>query len=229
MIDESRERITASLGEDEVVLDVGGGGRPFARADLVLDIMPYEDRGLYGEPDPERERFDVDGWLVRDICDREPFPFADNEIDFSVCSHTLEDIRDPIWVCSELSRISKRGYVEVPSRLQEQSYGVHGPWVGWSHHRWLIDRVGDRLEFVGKPAVLQARQDFAFAEEFGARLSPRERIEAVFWDDRIEARERVFLDGPSLDAYLGGLIATHGGHSRAASSRGRFRWLRRRG
>ena len=59
-----------------------------------------------------------------------------------ICSHTLEDVRDPIWVCSEIQRVAKAGYIEVPSRLEEQSYGFQGPWVGWGHHHWLIEVHG---------------------------------------------------------------------------------------
>ncbi len=60
---------------------------------------------------------------MRDICDHEPYPFGDQEFDFVICSQTLEDVRDPIWVCSEINRIGKAGYIEVPSRLEEQSWG----------------------------------------------------------------------------------------------------------
>jgi hypothetical protein len=36
-----------------------------------------------------------------------------------ICSHTLEDIRDPLWVCSEMIRIGKAGYIELPRGLQK--------------------------------------------------------------------------------------------------------------
>jgi len=127
----SRERVEALPGGARV-LDVGGWAAPLARADSVLDIMPWETRGLYGDADPAAERFDAQTWVQRDICSREPWPFADGAFDFVVCSHTLEDVRDPIWVCCELSRVARAGYVEVPSRLVEQSRGVQGDWVGWA-------------------------------------------------------------------------------------------------
>ena len=72
--------------------------------------MPYETRGLYGRDGPDGpERFSADTWVQRDICDREPYPFEDEQFDFVVCSHTLEDVRDPIWVCDEMVRVAKRG------------------------------------------------------------------------------------------------------------------------
>src|SRR5437763_12138274 len=143
VLESTAQRLLGMLSEEAVVLDVGGWADPFERADWVLDVMPYETRGLYERegwtaPRPrDDERFTQATWVQRDLCDRSPFPFADNQIDFAICSHTLEDLRDPVWVCSELARVAKAGYVETPSRLEEQSWGVSGPWVGWPHHRWL--------------------------------------------------------------------------------------------
>src|SRR3954454_24781297 len=132
MLPASTERLLATLPDDALVLDVGGWAMPFARADWVLDLMPYETRGLYGYEQGDRagERFSAQRWVVRDMCDHEPWPFAGDQFDFAICSHTLEDIRDPISVCRELQRVAKAGYIEVPSRVEEQARGVQGDWVG---------------------------------------------------------------------------------------------------
>src|SRR5581483_7473113 len=124
MLDSSRARLLELLVDDALVLDVGGAASPFARADWVIDLLGYEQRGLYGPPpDPAAERFSADTWVQRDICAREPWPFSTRQFDFSICSQTLEDVRDPVFVCNELMRVSRAGYIEVPSRLEEQSYG----------------------------------------------------------------------------------------------------------
>jgi hypothetical protein len=207
----SAERIKSLLSDDDVVLDVGGWARPFSRADWVLDLMPYESRGLYGERDPDPERFTPGTWIQRDICAREPWPFGDEEFDFAICSQTLEDVRDPIWVCSELVRVAKAGYIEVPSRLEEQSYGVHGPWVGWSHHRWLVDVSPEGVEFVFKPHLLQGRKECYFTGEFGAGLSDEERVQTLFWTGAFSFRERIFMEADELDRYLAAFVAGHAG------------------
>ncbi len=210
MLQSSRERILELVGDADLVLDVGGGASPFARADWVLDLMAYGDRGLYGPPpDPAAERFGEDTWVQRDMCGRERWPFHDNQFDFVVCSHTLEDIRDPLLVCEELTRVARAGYIEVPSRLEEQSFGVHGPWVGWSHHRWLIDIDGDTITFVHKPHVLHARASDHFPAGFHATLSDQQRVLQLWWEGTFEYRERIFLDAPSLDSYLSEFIAQH--------------------
>lgn len=209
MLESSVRRILNQLAANDVVLDVGGWGKPFARADWVLDLMPYETRGLYGrDGDQEDERFSTDTWIRRDICSREPYPFADNAIDFAICSHTLEDVRDPLWVCSELSRIAKAGYIEVPSRLEEQSYGFQGPWVGWGHHHWLIEVTGGRLEFVFKHHVLHGRASDHFPLEFWEGLSEEERVVSLWWNESIDAIERVFMTPEELDPYLSDFVAS---------------------
>ena len=195
------------LAEDALVLDVGAWASPFARADWVLDLMPYETRGLYGEASAGAERFSADTWVVRDICDREPWPFGDETFDFAVCSHTLEDVRDPVWVCAELSRVAKAGYVEVPSRLEEQCLGVHGPFVGWSHHHWLIDVVDGELEVVFKPHVLHAMSAYRFPPEVAARLTAEERVTTLFWSQAVRCRERLLYESEELGDYLTSFVS----------------------
>ena len=75
--------------------------------------------------------------------------------DFSICTHTLEDLANPQLVCSQLSRISKAGYVAIPSKYREFSrfeaelYGQM--YRGYMHHRWIFS-IRDN-EFIGFPKV----------------------------------------------------------------------------
>ncbi|MEX2195976.1 MAG: methyltransferase domain-containing protein [Thermoleophilaceae bacterium] len=209
MLASSRRRILERLTDSEVVLDVGGWAKPFPRADWVLDLLPYETRGLYGydrESDAEEERFGADTWVQRDICDHSPWPFSDDQFDFAVCSHTLEDVRDPVWVCRELQRVARAGYIEVPSRLEEQSYGIQGPWVGWGHHHWLTEIAGGRVQFVFKHHILHGRESFRLPRAFWAALSPEERVESLWWEGAFEVGERVFVDPDELEGYLERLV-----------------------
>jgi methyltransferase family protein len=225
MLDASLKRIQKQLADDQKLLDVGGWGKPFNRADWVLDLMPYETRGLYGSDGDGPERFTADTWIVRDICDAEPWPFADDEFDFVICSHVLEDVRDPIRVCSELARVAKAGYVEIPSRLEEQSYGFQGPWVGWGHHHWLIDVEGDSIDFVFKHHVLHGRDSDHFPAWFQPTLTAEERVEQVWWDGSFNFRERVIIEPEELDAYLADFVTKElaARSDRAPSTSGRLR------
>src|SRR4051794_30158892 len=211
MLDASAQRILDTTPADALVLDVGGGVKPFNRADWIMDALPYEERSSQGSigPEPEPERFSEQTWARRDFCDREPWPFADKQFDFAICSHTLEDVRDPIWMCSELNRVATAGYIEVPSRLEEQTYGFQGPWTGWSHHRWLIDVADDSVTFVHKSAVVE-REGSHFPPEFRETLSPEERVSNLFWEGSFDYAERLFWDPVEFDAYLAEPVLARG-------------------
>jgi hypothetical protein len=209
MLPASVKRVLAELPGDAVILDVGGGAQPFTRADWVMDALPYERRGELGQVGPAEQRFSEATWVMRDFCDRAPWPFADGQIDFAICSHTLEDVRDPIWMCAELNRVAKAGYIEVPSRLEEQSYGFQGPWSGWSHHRWLIDvdQDGADIQFVHKPHMVNGRDADRFPKEFRNRLSTEERVQTLWWSGSFSYRERLFWNSAELDAYTSDFVA----------------------
>lgn len=231
MLPESRERIVASLGDEDKLLDVGGWADPLERADWVIDLMPYATRGLYGREGwgPARsaaaERFSEATWVQRDVCDRTPWPFEDDSFDFVVCSHTLEDVRDPLWVCSELARVGRAGYVEVPSRLEEQSWGVAGPCVGWWHHRWLIDVDSTSLQFVFKPHSIHTMPAAFFPPGFAAELTAVERVASTWWTGGFEFSERIFVED-SIDQYMSELVQRE--LARRGSRRRGPRGLRRR-
>jgi methyltransferase family protein len=206
----ARRRILDTVPDDALVLDVGGWAVPFPRADWVLDLGAYETRGEWGyEGERSAERFTAETYVQRDICDREPWPFADAQFDFAICSHTLEDVRDPVWVCSELSRVAKAGYVEVPSRLQEQSWGVQGEMTGWSHHHWLIEVVDGGLEFLFKSHLVHSPGYHLPAFPDGAEATTH-----LWWEGTLEARERISLDPYVVDADLRDFVTANGGATR---------------
>ncbi len=190
-------RVIAAIRPDDTVLDIGGWARPFNRATHVLDAEPYETRGWLGLPAQggDREHFTAATWTRRDICDHAPYPFADDSVDFVICSHVLEDVRDPLWVCAEMIRIGKRGYVEVPSRIAETCRGVEPGQVGWSHHRWLIDIRDDRITFLLKYHTIHSHWRFSFPARFWHGLDEARRVEWLFWEGRFEYEERT-IHGP---------------------------------
>jgi SAM-dependent methyltransferase len=209
MLEASRERILRELPDAATVLDVGGWAKPWHRADWVIDLMPYETRGLYGGDGDSgaAERFDEGRWVQRDICDHEPWPFAGDQFDFVVCSHTLEDVRDPVRVCDEIQRVGRAGYIEVPSRLEEQTFGIEGPWAGWGHHHWLIDIGPAEITFVFKHGVVHGRRDEQFPAGFSDSLTAEERVQTLWWEGGFDSRERVMIGPEEIDRYLAEFVA----------------------
>ena len=46
-------------------------------------------------------------------------PFRDKEFDFVIASHVAEHVEDVSYFLNELSRVGKQGYIEVPTRLED--------------------------------------------------------------------------------------------------------------
>lgn len=178
--------ILAALNSSDVVLDIGGWASCFNRANWVMDTGTYETRNFFGTRPSlggEREFFSKDSWIVRDVCDRRPYPFKDKEVDFVVCSHTLEDLRDPLWVCNEMIRIARRGYIEVPSRLIETCRGVEGRHAGHCHHRWLIDIHGSHIRFLSKFHTINSDPLCSLPSRHQFSLKPQDRVQWLLWTD----------------------------------------------
>jgi hypothetical protein len=177
VLPQAAERIRTELAKEDEVLQVGGVAKPFGRADWVLDARPYDERGVA----EGRERFASRTWLVRDICAREPWPFEDDRFAFAVCT-TLATMRDPIGVCAELSRVARAGYVELPAVEAELAGG---------DARWLCDVDHGELVFVHKSPAVAADPRAKVPPRWHAKLEAPERVLALFWQDRIPARERL--------------------------------------
>lgn len=218
MFAESDKEILSRLKPTDVVLDIGGWACPFNRANYILDSEPYATRGYYktvGLPASQggdREYFTPDTWIQRDICDREPYPFADKFFDFVMCSHVLEDIRDPLWVCSEIMRVGKRGYIEVPSRLAESCRGWESDRIaGLTHHRWLIDIDGEKshIRFLHKHHMIHSERRFACPRSFFRTLSDRQKVTWLFWDTTFSTSETNLHGISNIATELAGFVRTH--------------------
>ena len=126
---------------DEFVLDIGPGHSPLPRANASVDFV------------------DVPGLEVIK-CDlaTERLPYADKEVDFVYARHILEDMYNPFHLIKEMSRVAKRGYLEIPSPMAEIGRGVDGgapPFRGYHHHRWIGWTFGKEIRFISKYAYLE--------------------------------------------------------------------------
>jgi hypothetical protein len=209
MFEPNVQLILSRLRPDDVVLDVGGWACPFNRANIVLDAEPFETRGYYkklGLPASQggpTEHFTKASWIQRDLCAHDAWPLADKSVDFAICSHTLEDLRDPLWVSGELIRVAKRGYVEVPSRVAEQSRGWESERIaGLSHHRWLIDIEDNRMSFLMKYHLLHTDWRFSFPSSFLRNLPEDRQVQWMFWSDGFDYFERTIHGSDAQAAEL---------------------------
>jgi uncharacterized protein YbaR (Trm112 family) len=114
-----------------LVLDVGSGQAAHPRADVVVDKYVVDDFER-GSP------LDLHKPLV--VADGHALPFADHAFSYLIASHVVEHASDPSRFAGELSRVASAGFVQVPSREAELTFG-------WPYHPWLIDLEDDVLVF----------------------------------------------------------------------------------
>jgi hypothetical protein len=157
------------------VLEIGPGQTPFARASVFVDWQAWpnlEGRSMH----------------VLDI-NQDRLPFPDQSFDFVYCRHTLEDIYNPFWVCREMARVGRAGYIETPSPVAECCRGVDGGspgWRGYHHHRYIIWVEDGTLMFVPKYPFIE-HLDFGEAE---AQMVTILNADPIFWNTYF------FWDGP---------------------------------
>jgi SAM-dependent methyltransferase len=193
------ENVLARIAPEDVVLDIGGWAAPFNRANYVADINPYENRGVFGSYGPAREFFSKDTWIIHDLSSCKPLPFKDKQIDFVICSHTLEDIRDPLKLCAEIIRVGRRGYIEVPSRTAESVLGAEEKtYAGYFHHRWLVDIKGSEIIFRAKPHLLHASWKLHLPVWYGKKMTEEQKVQFLFWDDSFSFKEVIVISAPLM-------------------------------
>lgn len=61
------------------------------------------------------------------------------KFDFSICSHTLEDLFNPLDVLEFLPLISRKGFIAIPSKYDEFTYLYANKYLGNAHHKTIFD------------------------------------------------------------------------------------------
>ncbi len=122
------------------VVDIGGRHNPWADdlVDAYVDFFDFEtDKQLYVG--------DVNDEAIWRTLEREG-PF-----DFAICSHVLEDIRDPIVGLTWLPRIAKAGFIGLPVKHREFANSKSSYWLGQPQHYWIYSVKRDEA---GEPYLL---------------------------------------------------------------------------
>ncbi len=107
----SLRRLHCPVNSNDLVLEVGSGGNPYYRANVLLDAF-FETQERHWEP------------LIADrpivLGYGENLPFKDKSFDFIIASHVLEHSAQPEKFLAELMRVGKAGYIEVPDAFMER-------------------------------------------------------------------------------------------------------------
>jgi len=176
----SLRRLYCPVPSKALVLEVGSGGNPFPRANVLLDA--YEE---------SRERH----WAPL-VADRptvlgygERLPFRDKAFDFVIACHVLEHSPNPSAFLSELQRVARAGYIESPDAFMERinPYRDHrlevtvreGSLLIRKKASWIVD--GDTVELYEHRAKSILTRDTIPRNPFSFHVR-------YFWSDRIQYR-----------------------------------------
>ena len=200
MLKENVKKIMGVIKKKDSVLDIGGWAMPFNRANYIVDIQPYETRGFFGSQGGNKEHFTKKTWILHDISSKKKLPFKNKQIDFIICSQTLEDIRDPVWFCSELIRVAKKGYIEVPSMTAELTKGIASKkYAGYYHHRWLINILDNKIIFRFKPHFLHNDWRFHLPKRYLKNLNDKKKVSYLFWKNRFDYEEVIQISRDKVE------------------------------
>ena len=118
-----------------------------------------------------------DSWkkILEDVNKNEKF-------DFCICTHTLEDIMNPGFVCEQMSKISRAGYIAVPSKHRELSRFEYSCYRGYIHHRWIFTIHDNKC--IGFPKINYIDSVNTF--DAVADISPSKYDLSFYWKGEIK-------------------------------------------
>ncbi len=156
-----------SKNSDWNILDIGCGYSANEFANTICDVQDlsklYEDKNFVK-------------------LEKKQLPFKDNEFDFVIASHVLEHVEDFKFFISELERVSKKGYIELPTKLEDNLV-----FENKKDHLWHMDfddvnsklLISNKLQFI--EPILTVSMIQTLRENFKGSL-----VLELYWEDKID-------------------------------------------
>ena len=149
------------------ILDIGCGYTANENATTLCDVIDLQEQ----YPDKKFVKLDSKN-----------LPFTDKEFDFVIASHVLEHVENPEFFIEELQRISNRGYIEVPTTLEDNLV-----FENKKDHLWHINFDDDnkKLNINKKVQVFEPILTVSSSQLFRNYFRSSLVIE-LFWEDKID-------------------------------------------
>ena len=152
---------------DWKVLDIGCGYTANKYATTICDVQ-------------DLSHFYKDKNFVK--LDGKRLPFENNHFDFVIASHVLEHVEDYKFFINELERISNKGYIELPTKLEDNLV-----FENKRNHLWQMDfdddnsrlLISKKLQFIEPILTVSMLQQFR--KNFKSSL-----ILELYWENKID-------------------------------------------
>jgi len=158
---------TLSKNSDWKILDIGCGYSANEFANTICDVQ-------------DLSKFYKDKNFIK--LENKQLPFKDNEFDFVIASHVLEHVKDFKFFINELERVSKKGYIELPTKLEDNLV-----FENKNDHLWHMDfddvnsklLISNKLQYIEPILTVSMIQNLR--ENFKSSL-----VLELYWEDKID-------------------------------------------
>jgi len=149
------------------ILDVGCGYTAHENATVVCDVQDLSN--VYKEKNFVKLKSNI-------------LPFRDKEFDFVIASHVIEHVKDVELFIKELQRVSSKGYIELPTILEDNLV-----FENKKDHLWHMEFDDDKNQLIVSKKIqflepiLTVSSSKKFLKYFRQSL-----VLELFWEDSIE-------------------------------------------
>ena len=149
------------------ILDIGCGYSAHKNASVICDIQDLSN--VYKEKNFVKLKSNI-------------LPFRDKEFDFVIASHVIEHVKDVELFIKELQRVSSKGYIELPTILEDNLV-----FENKKNHLWHMEFdddknqliVSEKIQFL--EPILTVSSSKKFLKYFRQSL-----VLELFWENSIE-------------------------------------------
>ena len=165
----SKQHIDNLLNQnpDWKVLDIGCGYTAHKNATVICDIQDLSN--FYND----KNFVKLDGNIL---------PFKDNEFDFVIASHVIEHVKDVNTFLKELTRVSSKGYIELPTILEDNLV-----FENKKDHIWHMefDDIENKLNISEKIQYLEPVITVSTSKKF-SKIFRQSLVLELYWEENIE-------------------------------------------
>jgi len=149
------------------ILDIGCGFTAHEKASVICDIQ-------------DLSNFYKNKKFVK--LENKTLPFKNKEFDFVIASHVIEHVQDVEYFLSELQRVSSKGYIEVPTILEDNLV-----FENRNDHLWHMefDDNNNNLLISKRVQYLEPVVTVSIAKKL-SKYFRQSLILELFWENSIE-------------------------------------------
>ena len=153
------------------ILDIGCGYGAHENASVICDVQ-------------DLSKFYRNKNFIK--LDNNVLPFKDNEFDFVIASHVLEHVKEVDLFIKELERVSTKGYIEVPTKLEDNLV-----FENKKDHIWHLefDDINYELIISKKIQYFEPILTVSTIKKF-SKIFRQSLVLELYWENHIKYRKR---------------------------------------